>query len=87
MILWPPESEPVEVQIKAQFFKMKNLRLLLIRNVRCCNGPPECLPNGLRLLDWRDYPFSSRPPNFFPKKLVVLNSPLILLKEPVLEQV
>ncbi|KAF3946768.1 hypothetical protein CMV_026999 [Castanea mollissima] len=32
IILWPRKSEPVEVQIKAQFSKMKNLRLLLIRN-------------------------------------------------------
>ncbi|XP_030962910.1 TMV resistance protein N-like [Quercus lobata] len=86
IILWPPKSEKVEVQIKAQFCKMKNLRLLLIRNVRCCKGPLECLPNGLSLLDWREYPFSSWPPNFFPKKLVVLNMPFILLKEPVLKQ-
>ncbi|KAL4601373.1 hypothetical protein ACB092_11G268200 [Castanea dentata] len=86
IILWPHKSEPVEVQIKAQFSKMKNLRLLLIRNVRCCNGPLECLPNGLRLLDWRDCPFSSLPPSFFPKKLAVLNLPFILLKEPVVKQ-
>ncbi|XP_050284365.1 disease resistance protein Roq1-like isoform X2 [Quercus robur] len=86
MILWPPKSEQVEVQVMAQICKMKNLRLLLIRNVRCCNGPPECLPNGLILLDWRDYPFSSWPPNFFPKKLVVLNMPFIVLKEPVPKQ-
>nr|XP_023880263.1 TMV resistance protein N-like [Quercus suber] len=32
MILWSPKSEPEEVQLKAQFCKMKNLRLLLIRN-------------------------------------------------------
>ncbi|KAL0006632.1 hypothetical protein SO802_008134 [Lithocarpus litseifolius] len=86
LILWSPTSESEEVQIKAQFCKMENLRLLLIRNVRCCNGPLECLPNGLSLLDWREYPFSSWPPNFFPKKLVVLNMPFILLKEPVLKQ-
>ena len=87
MILWSPKSEPEEVQLKAQFCKMKNLRLLLIRNVHCCNGPLECLPNGLSLLDWREYPFSSWPPNFFPEKLIVLNMPYILLKEPVLKQV
>ncbi|XP_065618527.1 disease resistance protein RPV1 [Quercus suber] len=87
MILWSPKSKLEEVQLKAQFCKMKNLRLLLIRNVRCCNGPLECLPNGLSLLDWRDYPFSSWPPNFFPKKLVVLNVPFILLKEQVPKQV
>ncbi|XP_075646075.1 disease resistance protein Roq1-like isoform X2 [Castanea sativa] len=87
IILWPRKSKPVEVQIKAQFSKMKNLRLLLIRIVRFCNGPLECLPNGLRLLDWRDYPFSSWPPSFFPEKLVVLNLPFILLKEPVVKQI
>ncbi|KAL4601308.1 hypothetical protein ACB092_11G262900, partial [Castanea dentata] len=87
IILWPPKSEPVEVKIKAQFCKMKNLRLLLIRNVLCCNGPLECLPNGLSLLDWREYPFSSWPSNFFPKKLVVLNMPFILFKEPLLKQI
>nr|XP_023880265.1 probable WRKY transcription factor 19 [Quercus suber] len=87
MILWSPKSKLEEVQLKAQFCKMKNLRLLLIRNVRCCNGPLECLPNGLSLLDWRDYPFSSWPPNFFPKKLVVLNVPFILLKEQVPKQI
>ncbi|KAL4601314.1 hypothetical protein ACB092_11G263500 [Castanea dentata] len=86
IILWPSKSEPVEVQIKAQFSKMKNLRLLLIRNVRFCNGPLECLPNGLRLLDWRDFPFYLCPPSFFPEKLVVLNLPFILLKEPVVKQ-
>ncbi|KAL4601304.1 hypothetical protein ACB092_11G262500 [Castanea dentata] len=87
IILWPRKSEPVEVQIKTQFSKMKNLRLLLIRNVRFCNGPLECLPNGLRLLDWRDFPFSLWPPSFFPKKLVVLNLPYILFKEPVVKQI
>uniref|UniRef100_A0A7N2LAN2 Uncharacterized protein n=2 Tax=Quercus lobata TaxID=97700 RepID=A0A7N2LAN2_QUELO len=86
MILRSPKSEPEEVQLKAQFCKMKNLRLLLIRDVRCCNGPLECLPNGLSLLDWPEYPFSSWPPNFSPKKLVVLKIPFILLKEPVLKQ-
>nr|XP_023915153.1 TMV resistance protein N-like [Quercus suber] len=86
IILWSPKSKPEEVQLKAQFHKMKNLRLLWIRNVRCCNGPLECLPNGLSLLDWREYPFSLWPPNFFPKNLVVLNLPFILLKEPVVKQ-
>ncbi|KAF3968318.1 hypothetical protein CMV_007789 [Castanea mollissima] len=86
IILWPRKSKPVEVQLKAQFSKMKNLRLLLIRNVRCCNELLECLSNELRLLDWRDFPFSSWPPSFFPKKLVVLNLPFILLKEPVVKQ-
>ncbi|XP_030968057.1 TMV resistance protein N-like isoform X2 [Quercus lobata] len=83
IILWSPKSEPKEVQIKAQFCKMKNLRLLLIRNVHCCNGPLECLPNGLSLLDWREYPFSSWPSNFFPKNLIALSMPFILLKEPL----
>ena len=86
MILRSPKPEPEEVQLKAQFRKMRNLRLLSIRDVRCY-GPLECLPNGLSLLDWPEYPFSSWPPNFSHKKLVVLNVPFILLKEPVLKQV
>ena len=87
MILWSPRAESVEVQINAQFGKMKNLRLLLIRNVRCRNGPLVCLPDGLSLLDWHKYPFSSWPSNFFPKNLIVLNMPRSRLKEPVIKQV
>lgn len=86
MILWSPKSETKEVQLKAQFSKMKNLRLLLIRNVHCCNESLECLPNRLSLLDWHDYPFSSWPQNFSPKNLVVLNMPFGQLKKTVHKQ-
>ncbi|XP_065634980.1 disease resistance protein RUN1-like isoform X2 [Quercus suber] len=85
IILWSPKSKSEKVQIKAQFCKMKNLRLLLIRNVRCRNGPLVCLPNKLSLLDWHGYPFSSFPSNFFPKKLIVLNMPYSRLKEPLIQ--
>ena len=71
------------MQLKTQFCKMKNLKLLMICNVHCCDGPLECLPNGLSLLDWREYPFSSWPSDFFPKKLVVLNMPFNRLEEPL----
>ncbi|KAL4622118.1 hypothetical protein ACB092_06G274500 [Castanea dentata] len=65
--------KPKKLHLKAQMFrKMKNLRLLTIRNVHCC-GQLEYLPNGLRLLDWRKYPLPSLPSHFSPKNLVVLN--------------
>ena len=63
------------VQLKADFLKkMKNLRLLIISNVHVCGGI-EYLPNGLRLLDWSEYPFSSLPTAFHPQKLVALKMP------------
>ena len=65
-------GEPTKVQFNDQFLKMKNLRLLQIRNVQSC-GHLEYLPNGLRLLDWPRFPWSSLPPKFYPKKLVSLN--------------
>ncbi|KAL4622114.1 hypothetical protein ACB092_06G274200 [Castanea dentata] len=65
--------KPKKLHLKAQMFrKMKNLRLLTIRNVHCY-GQLEYLPNGLRLLDWRKYPLPSFPSHFSPKNLVVLN--------------
>ena len=64
--------EPIKVQLKEQFLKMKNLRLLIIRNLHS-SGHLEYLPNELRFLDWPGYPFSSLPTNFCPKKLVALN--------------
>uniref|UniRef100_A0A7N2R0N0 TIR domain-containing protein n=1 Tax=Quercus lobata TaxID=97700 RepID=A0A7N2R0N0_QUELO len=64
--------KPIKVQLKEQFLKMKNLRLLIIRNLHS-SGHLEYLPNELRFLDWPGYPFSSLPTNFFPKKLVALN--------------
>ncbi|XP_027937692.1 TMV resistance protein N-like isoform X3 [Vigna unguiculata] len=53
------------------FKKMKNLKILIVRNGNFF-GSPQHLPNNLRLLDWMKYP-SSLPSSFQPKKLVVLN--------------
>nr|XP_023874680.1 TMV resistance protein N-like [Quercus suber] len=64
--------KPMKMQLKKQFLKMKNLRLLIIRNLHS-SGHLEYLPNELRFLDWPGYPFSSLPTNFCPKKLVALN--------------
>ena len=70
-MLYPPKLK--NLQLKAQIFrKMKNLRLLTIRNVNCC-GRLEYLPSGLKLLDWHEYPLPLLPPDFCPKNLVVLN--------------
>jgi hypothetical protein len=67
-----PSGEPTKVQFNDQFLKMKNLRLLKICNVQSC-GCLEYLPNGLRLLDWPRFPWSSLPSKFYPKNLVSLN--------------
>jgi hypothetical protein len=65
-------GEPTKVQFNDQFLKMKNLRLLIICNIKSC-GCLEYLPNGLKLLDWQGFPWSSLSPKFYPKKLVSLN--------------
>ncbi|KAL1319056.1 disease resistance protein RPS4B [Arachis hypogaea] len=54
------------------FKKMKNLKILIVRNGQFF-GSPQDLPNNLRLLDWMEYPSSSFPSSFLPKKLAVLN--------------
>ncbi|CAI8612392.1 unnamed protein product [Vicia faba] len=54
------------------FKKMKNLKILIVRNGQFY-GSPQHLPNNLRMLDWMEYPSSSLPPTFQPKKLVALN--------------
>ncbi|XP_075637609.1 disease resistance protein Roq1-like [Castanea sativa] len=80
--LWSPEIKPTNVQLKAQVFrKMKNLRFLVIHNVHC-HGRLKYLPNGLKLLDWKDYPFSSWPSNFCPNNLVVINMSRNRLEKP-----
>uniref|UniRef100_A0A2N9IK80 ADP-ribosyl cyclase/cyclic ADP-ribose hydrolase n=1 Tax=Fagus sylvatica TaxID=28930 RepID=A0A2N9IK80_FAGSY len=71
-IMLCPPGEPTKVQFNDQFLKMKNLRLLIICNIKSC-GCLEYLPNGLKLLDWQGFPWSSLPPKFYPKHLVSLN--------------
>lgn len=61
------------VHLKDDSFKrMKNLKILIVRHGHFC-GSPQQLPNNLRLLDWMEYPSSSLPSTFHPKKLVILN--------------
>ena len=52
--------------------KMKNLSILVVKSA-CFSCGPKHLPNGLRVLDWEQYPSSSLPSNFNPRKLVILN--------------
>ncbi|XP_030965236.1 disease resistance protein RPS4B-like [Quercus lobata] len=51
---------------------MPNLELLIIYGVHLLHGPKE-LPNGLRFLDWIEYPSKSLPLSFQPDKLVELH--------------
>ncbi|KAM3741455.1 hypothetical protein ACB098_08G178900 [Castanea mollissima] len=67
-------SEPIKKQFKVGFYKMKNLRLLIVRNVHIC-GDLKYLPNSLRLLDWSEYPSSSLPSTFCPQKIIALKMP------------
>ncbi|KAL9296284.1 hypothetical protein ACSQ67_022180 [Phaseolus vulgaris] len=63
---------------------MKNLRILIVRNTSF-SREPSCLPNNLRLLDWKDYPSQSFPSGFYPRKIGAFNlsrSPLLVLEEP-----
>ncbi|KAI9092518.1 hypothetical protein K1719_027646 [Acacia pycnantha] len=61
------------VHLTASTFKrMRNMKILIVKNAHIF-GSPQHLPNNLRLLDWTEYPSSSLPSNFHPRKLVVLN--------------
>jgi len=54
--------------------KMRNLKTLVVRNVRFNRGPTH-LPNSLRVLEWWGYPSPSLPDDFHPKKLGILKLP------------
>ena len=65
--------EPVRMTLQGEpFERMKNLKLLLVENVHICEEF-QYLPNGLRLLEWHKFPFSSWPSKYCPQKLVALN--------------
>jgi hypothetical protein len=53
--------------------KLKNLKYLKVHNVIC--EDLKYLPNGLRLLDWSEFPLFSLPSNFVLQNLVALNMP------------
>ncbi|KAL4634353.1 hypothetical protein ACB092_04G193700 [Castanea dentata] len=69
---------PKPKNMKLNLGKMRNLKYLKVRNVIC--EDLESLPNGLRLLDWKEFPLSSLPSTFEPKNLVVLNMQQSLIK-------
>ena len=65
---------PITVQLYTKAFKkMENLKFLMVSNVHI-SEEIKYLPNGLKLLEWEQYPFSL-PSNFSPQELVVLNMP------------
>ena len=65
---------PITVQLHTKAFKkMENLKFLMVSNV-LISKEIKYLPNGLKLLEWDQYPFSL-PSNFCPQELVVLNMP------------
>ncbi|KAK4595473.1 hypothetical protein RGQ29_013798 [Quercus rubra] len=64
-------SLPQPRKMQLNLGKIKSLKYLTIRNVIC--EDLKSLPNGLRLLDWNEFPLSSLPSTFEPTKLVALN--------------
>ncbi|XP_040998240.1 disease resistance protein RUN1-like [Juglans microcarpa x Juglans regia] len=78
-----PEGHDHKICLDSKVIKkMVNLRLLHInRNAQFSGGPPNYLPNEIRVLDWPEYPWSILPSNFHGKKLVEFRMPNGLLKE------
>ncbi|KAL4637486.1 hypothetical protein ACB092_03G080600 [Castanea dentata] len=61
--------QPRKMQLNLE--KMRSLKYMIIHNVIC--EDLKSFSNGLRLLDWKEFPLSSLPSTFEPTKLVVLN--------------
>ncbi|KAK7341321.1 hypothetical protein VNO80_24247 [Phaseolus coccineus] len=83
LMLDPPQREEINCT-DTVFEKMKNLRILIVRNISFSHEP-SCLPNNLRLLDWKDYPSQSFPSGFYPRKIGAFNlsrSSILVLEEP-----
>ena len=71
IILDLPKS--LEVQWSGEaFMKMKNLKMLVIRNA-CFSECPKYLPNSLRWLEWTGYPSKVLPYHMRPTELVYLD--------------
>ena len=69
IMLHPPT--PKQVQLHPEAFKMmENLIFLMVDNVEISEALTY-LPSGLRLLEWRKYPFEF-PSNYCPQQLVAL---------------
>ncbi|XP_030925032.1 protein SUPPRESSOR OF npr1-1, CONSTITUTIVE 1-like [Quercus lobata] len=72
-IMWhSPNRITVKLHDEA-FKKMENLKFLMVRNV-IISEELIYLPNGLKLLEWHEYPFPL-PSNYRPQQLVVLEMP------------
>ncbi|XP_028207833.1 TMV resistance protein N-like isoform X1 [Glycine soja] len=56
------------------FKKMKNLKILIIRNGKFSQGP-NYFPESLRVLEWHRYPSNCLPSNFPPKELAICKLP------------
>ncbi|KAH1144695.1 hypothetical protein GLYMA_12G239800v4 [Glycine max] len=84
IMLHPPKLEVVDKWTDTAFEKMKNLRILIVRNTKFLTGPSS-LPNKLQLLDWIGFPSESFPPKFDPKNIVdfkLSHSSLVSIKPP-----
>ncbi|CAJ2655652.1 unnamed protein product [Trifolium pratense] len=83
IMLDPPAHEEVCNWSDNAFKKMENLRILIIRNTSF-QSAPSCLPNSLRLLDWKGYPSKSFPADFYPERIVDFKLPhsSLMLKRP-----
>ncbi|KAM3733208.1 hypothetical protein ACB098_11G118000 [Castanea mollissima] len=73
------------------FSKMQHLKLLIIDNVYVLHGPKH-LPNGLRILDWGNYPSKFFPSSFQSKsfqrlKSIRIRKSLKLVETPVFTEV
>uniref|UniRef100_K7N1C8 ADP-ribosyl cyclase/cyclic ADP-ribose hydrolase n=1 Tax=Glycine max TaxID=3847 RepID=K7N1C8_SOYBN len=81
IMLDPPHRKEINC-IDTVFEKMKNLRILIVRNTSFSHEP-RYLPKNLRLLDWKNYPSKSLPSEFNPTKISAFNgSPQLLLEKP-----
>ncbi|PNY08414.1 disease resistance protein (TIR-NBS-LRR class) [Trifolium pratense] len=83
IMLQPPKQEKVDHWDYTSFAKMKNLRILIVRNTLFSLGP-SYFPNTLRLLDWKCYPSKDFPPTFYPYRIVDFKLPhsSMILKKP-----
>lgn len=83
IMLHPPKQEKVDHWACNAFKKMKNLRILIVRNTMFSSGPSN-LPNSLRLLDWKWYPSKNFPPDFYPYRIADIKLPhsSMILKKP-----
>ncbi|XP_054811902.1 disease resistance protein RPV1-like [Prosopis cineraria] len=71
IILELPEGKEIQWSGE-EFMGMKNLKFLTIKSASFSRAP-QYLPNSLRLLEWKGYPFEFLPSNFHPSKLVHLD--------------